>query len=125
MLIGGSGSVGWGENVEGEGGEDGGVRRWGGWWREKVGRMVEGEGGEDGRGRRWGGWWREKVGRMVETTYGVCCVLGITISDTLVVCLVTTKPKGGNGYRIGLVIISPVPRPTNSLGMRPLQKTEG
>ena len=24
MLIGGSGSVGWGENVEGEGGEDGG-----------------------------------------------------------------------------------------------------
>ena len=61
MLIGGSGSVGWGENVEGEGGEDGGGRRWGGWWWEKVGRMVE----------------------------------GITISDTLVVCLVTTKPKGG------------------------------
>ena len=56
MLVGGSGSVGLGENVEGEGGEDGG-----------------------------------------KAYNGVCCVLGITISDTLVVCLVTTKPKGGNG----------------------------
>ena len=40
MLIGGSGSVGWGENVEGEGGEDGGGRRWGGWWKPHMEFVV-------------------------------------------------------------------------------------